>query len=286
MLNREAAANARKQLESAALEYNAQQGNVAGLATSLYNLRRDSSETLIGEVESYVNGLASTPKEFDRAFSDYKVEYRAFEGVVTEVDRQLHDAQVAGGAGAATGLAAGAATAMMAPTAAMAIATTFGTASTGTAIASLSGAAATNAALAWLGGGALAAGGGGMSAGSALLALAGPVGWGLAGVAVAGGGIFMWHKNRKIAEEAHGKRLTIEKGIRSLKIAAAEIDKLMWLTQTQVSGMKQLLGKLKQSTPTDYNQFSAQDKENLGALINHVRTLSSLLNKTILSNAK
>ncbi len=41
------------------------------------------------------------------------------------------------------------------PAAAMAIATTFGTASTGTAIAdTLFGAAATNAALAWLGGGA------------------------------------------------------------------------------------------------------------------------------------
>ncbi|MGW8444460.1 hypothetical protein ACWGXJ_26515 [Paenibacillus sp. S33] len=36
------------------------------------------------------------------------------------------------------------------PTVALAIATTFGTASTGTAIATLSGAAATNAALAWL----------------------------------------------------------------------------------------------------------------------------------------
>jgi len=53
----------------------------------------------------------------------------------------------------------------MAPTAAMWVATTFGTASTGTAISALSGAAAESAALAWLGGGTLAAGGGGMTAG-------------------------------------------------------------------------------------------------------------------------
>lgn len=61
------------------------------------------------------------------------------------------------------------------------VATTFGTASTGTAISALSGAAASNAAIAWLGGGALATGGGGMAAGQALLALAGPIGWGIAG---------------------------------------------------------------------------------------------------------
>ena len=69
----------------------------------------------------------------------------------------------------------------MAPTAAMWVATTFGTASTGTAISALSGAAATNAALAWLGGGALSAGGGGIVAGNALLAMAGPIGWTIAG---------------------------------------------------------------------------------------------------------
>ncbi len=67
---------------------------------------------------------------------------------------------------------AGAGIAVLGPTAAMAVATTFGTASTGTAIATLSGAAATNAALAWLGGGALAVGGGGMAAGKAFLAMA------------------------------------------------------------------------------------------------------------------
>lgn len=285
MLNREAVATARQQLEAAAKNYDARQAEVQGLATTLYDLRRESSELLIGDVEAYVNSLAATPKEFDRAFDEYKVEYHTFKGVVEKVDRQMHDATVAGSAGAGVGAAAGAATALMAPTAAMAIATTFGTASTGTAIASLSGAAATNAALAWLGGGALAVGGGGMSSGGALLALAGPIGWGLAGVAVAGGGLFMWHKNGQIAEEAHDRRLAIEKGIASLKIAAGEIEALHHLTLLQVIGMKALFSRLKQSAPTDYTQFSTQDKEAIGALINHVRTLSTLLNKTIFSKA-
>ncbi|WP_430226928.1 hypothetical protein [Paraburkholderia tropica] len=285
MLNREAASTARKQLEAAASEYDKHQSEVQALATALYNLRRESSELLIGAVETYVNSLASTPREFSRAFAEFNVEYRTFEGVVAEVDRQMHDINVTGGTATGVGVAAGASTALLAPSAAMAIATTFGTASTGTAIASLSGAAATNAALAWLGGGALAAGGGGMSAGGALLALAGPVGWTLAGAAVVGGGLFVWHSNGKVAEEAHAKRIPIEKGIASLKMAASEIGALKHLTLTHSIGMKSLLGKLKQSAPTDYNQFSAQNKEALGALINHVRSLSALLNKTILSNA-
>ena len=67
---------------------------------------------------------------------------------------------------------------------AMWIATTWGTAGTGTAISSLSGAAATNAAMAWLGGGTVASGGGGMAAGAALLGVgAGAV---MGGVIVAG----------------------------------------------------------------------------------------------------
>ena len=52
---------------------------------------------------------------------------------------------------------------------AIGIATSIGTASTGTAIASLSGAAAENAILAWFGGGSIAAGGGGVALGSAVL---------------------------------------------------------------------------------------------------------------------
>ncbi|QIN62588.1 hypothetical protein SBC1_26040 [Caballeronia sp. SBC1] len=286
MLNREAASTARNQLEAAAKEYDKRQGEVQALATALYNLRRDSSELLIGAVETYVNSLASTPKEFDRAFAEYKVEYHTFEGVIAEVDRQMHDINVTGGAATGVGVAAGASTALLAPTAAMAIATTFGTASTGTAIASLSGAAATNAALAWLGGGALAAGGGGMSAGGALLALAGPIGWTMAGAAVVGGGLFVWRANGKVATDAHERRIPIEKGIASLRIAAGEIDGLKHLTLIHTIGMKSLLGKLQQTAPADYGQFSTESKEALGALINHVRSLSALLNKTVLSNAQ
>ncbi|WP_430494738.1 hypothetical protein, partial [Burkholderia sp. BCCCDS18] len=100
-----------------------------------------------------------------------------------------------------------------------------------------------------------------------------------------GGGVFMWRANAKVAEEAHQRRIPIEKGIASLRMAAGEIDGLKTLTLTHSAGMKSLLAALKQTAPTDYCQFSAESKDALGALINHVRTLSALLNKTILAKA-
>ena len=57
------------------------------------------------------------------------------------------------------------------------------------------------------------------------------------------------------------------------------------LTQNHSAGMNSLLAQLRQTAPTDYAQFSAANKDALGALINHVRALSALLNKTILAKA-
>ncbi|MHA6897188.1 hypothetical protein ACQUJT_24400 [Ralstonia pseudosolanacearum] len=281
MLNRDAAAAARNRLKSAADSYNAHQKQVEELATDLHALRRSSSDALIGPIQSFVNNLAAVPKEFSRAFSEYRVELHTFDGVVAEVDTRLQDITVNGTAGVGAGVAAGATTALLAPSAALAIATTFGTASTGTAIASLSGAAATNAALAWLGGGAIAAGGGGMAGGGALLALAGPVGLALAGIAAAGGAAYVAHANNKVVEGANEKLRPIEAGICALKVAGQEILGLRDLTQTHVQGMKALFEQLQASVPTSYDLFSSEHKQMLAALINHVHSLTTLLNKTL-----
>ncbi len=130
----------------------------------------------------------------------------------------------AGGAGA--GLAAGASVAFMGPTAAMWVATTFGTASTGAAISTLSGAAATNAALAWLGGGAVSAGGAGIAGGNAFLAMTGPIGWTIAGATLLTS-IVLFTKNR--AKGAYkGSLLTrlqsLTTGINGLIFASDELS--------------------------------------------------------------
>ena len=168
-----------RMLQESVTEYNDAYTIMNDKGVQLY-IERCRSLDSISFVESLVNSIANRPKSFDAEFEEISVSRKKFTESRDFADRELQEARKAA-AGAGAGLAAGASVAFMAPTAAMWVATTFGTASTGAAISTLSGAAATNAALAWLGGGALAAGGGGMTAGSALLALAGPVGWSIAG---------------------------------------------------------------------------------------------------------
>jgi len=226
--------------------------------------------------------MAATPKEFEKAFSQYKLEVAAFDGVVARIDQDVKEATVKSSAGAGAGIAAGTATALLGPSAAMAVATTFGTASTGTAISTLTGAAATKAALAWLGGGALAAGGGGMSAGTALLGLAGPVGWALAGTAVVGGAAYMRYANHRATNDAEKQCLAFEAEIRSMDATAKAVEQLSELTMTHVTGLYRLLTRLRdQDELRDFNDATDEQQNMLMAIINHVATLGKLLNKTV-----
>ena len=100
---------------------------------------------------------------------------------------------------------------------AIGIATSIGTASTGTAIASLSGAAAENAILAWFGGGSLAAGGGGMALGS--LVLSGIV----AGPAIFFAGLSLSSAGEKALTQAKEFESNVRTEIKKMSILRKEI---------------------------------------------------------------
>lgn len=236
---------------------------------------------MIGQVEAYINTLANTPKEFDKSFAAYKAEFKTFTETIRKLEIEAADIDFKAGSSAAAGVAAGVGTAALGPSALMAVATTFGTASTGAAISTLGGAAATNAALAWLGGGAVMAGGSGMAGGSALVAMTGPIGWAIGGAALVGSGLFARSKNRKVAEEANAHRKVIDTHNAQIKAAAHEVNKLLDLTKQHVSGVETLLRTLTSSAPADYCLFETAHKEQLGALINHIRSLSELLNMKV-----
>lgn len=268
-------------LERSHKRYEKRAEEVSEQSIALMTLRRESSEKLITHVESYINSLANTPKELDRSFAQYQASFSSFNSIITKLRREALTADIQTGSSAGASVAAGVGVAALAPTAAMAVATTFGAASTGTAISALSGAAATNAALAWLGGGALAAGGGGMVAGKGLLALAGPVGWAVGGVLLAGTGVFSYRKNKRIGEEAMGKRKEVEVFDTALKAALVEIKKLIHLTETHIQGIEELLRRLLAIREKDYTLFNAHQKEQVGSLVNHINSLSALLNKKV-----
>jgi hypothetical protein len=250
-------------------------------AGELFNLRQKSGVDVIQPVQDYINQLANSPKEFDKSFSAYKVEFKEFNDLIDEFNADAVNTDFKTGGTTAAGVVAGAGVAALMPSVAMAIATTFGTASTGTAIASLSGIAATNAALAWLGGGALAAGGAGMAGGTAFLALAGPIGVGIGAVSLIGGGLYASSKNKKIVQEANCKREEIETANAMLNAAKLEISEISTLTVKHRNGVQKLIEELKDSTHKDYSVFSDEAKQKLGALINHINALSALLNRKV-----
>lgn len=270
-------------LEYTYKRYEVRAEEVGRLSINLMELRQKSSIQLIEEVELFINNLANTPKELDRTFNSYQASFKTFSEVIDVLRKKAVDADIQTGTGAGASILAGAGVAAFMPTAAMAVATTFGVASTGTAISALSGAAATNAALAWLGGGALAAGGGGMASGTALLTMAGPIGWAVGAFMLASTGVYSYSKNKKIAEEAIEKRKNIEKLDRSLQIASTDIKELIKLTNLHLTGIKDLLVQLKQIPVNDYSQFTLAQKELVGSLINHMSSLAVLLNKKVSS---
>lgn len=281
MLNGGFKKEALKDLEKTHKRYEQSAEKVGKDSIKLMTLRSESSVKLITEVESYINSLANTPKELDKSFTEYKASFRSFNIIISKLESESRTADIQTGTGAGGSIAAGLGVAAFAPTAAMGLATTFGVASTGTAISALSGAAATNAALAWIGGGALAAGGGGMAAGNALLAMAGPIGWAVGGILLTGTGIFSYRKNKRIGEEAIAKRKELETYDAALNAALLEIKVLINLTEQHVKGVRDLLAKLFSNPVQDYSRFTSEQKQQVGSLVNHISSLSELLNKKV-----
>lgn len=270
-----------ERLKSANDHYQASTEEVKDKAEKLYKLRKKSAKRVIAEAEAYINELANSPKEFKKSVRRLTLSFQRFEEVCQEIMAEADMVDTVSTSTAGAGAVAGVGVAALGPGAAMAIATTFGTASTGTAISALGGAAATNAALAWLGGGAMVAGGGGMAAGNALLALAGPVGIGIGGAALLGAGVWARHKNKKIAEEATDQAKEIKKSARALDSSLCEIKELHSLTNRHSSGAFGQLKHLRRSAPKNYRSFTSEQKAEIGALINNIRSLAELLVQNI-----
>lgn len=281
MLNGNLKREAIAKLEAANKEYQVIAADVTKRAAELYETRKETAEQIIQACEKYINTLANSPKEFNKSVSEFKVEFTKFSQIIQQINTEADKAAKVSGSMAGSGAVAGVGVAAFAPSAAIAIATTFGTASTGTAISALSGAAATNAALAWLGGGAVVAGGGGMAAGNALLAMAGPVGWTIGGTALVGSALWTRHKNEEIAQKANQETAKIKSKTADLKVAKEEISKLLKLTKAHADGVNTRLNFLKQEAPKNYLEFSHDHKIELATLINNIQALSQLLNKKL-----
>jgi len=282
MLNFETRREAVERLRVAVASYNDLAQEVMDEAQRLHDLRRATSDELIVAVEQYINALANSPKEFEKSVSEYNVAIHSFNSIVSSLEAEIVAATIHGGVGAGASIGIGAATMATAPAAAMGIATTFGTASTGTAISALSGAAQASAATAWLGGGALSAGGGGVAVGARVIAvLGGPVGWGVGAVALVATAVWTNHRNAEIAERAMDDASSVTARIHALRTAKSEVSKLASLTSEHASGARDQLQWLQTNAPGNYRRFSEDAKMRLGALVNNIQSMTKLLNTQV-----
>ncbi|ASQ49242.1 hypothetical protein BCB68_10130 [Leptotrichia sp. oral taxon 498] len=278
MFNSELKEKAKKVLEEVYGDYKRTLANTINHSESLYEKKLHAVE-ILKNFSSYIQKLSNKPIEFETSLGKIEMNIKKFDNKIEEVKKEINQAEVVPTAMVGAGALAGAGVAAFAPTAAMAIATTFGTASTGTAIASLSGAAATNAALAWLGGGALAAGGGGIVGGETLLALTGPIGWAIGGSALLGAGLILNNKNKEAADKIEEQILEIKKEM--MKIMKLDIKVLM-----SEKEIKEISDNIENGFElikynNDYNQFSIENKERLATLINISESLSTKIGEFV-----
>lgn len=261
--------------ELAIIDYNQTYTDLESEGIELYQSRLRSID-LLDLVTDLVNSIANTPKSFVEDIEEVSHRKRSFKESEAFAREELDSARKSA-ASAGAGVVAGMAVASIAPSAAMWVATTFGTASTGAAISTLSGAAATNAAMAWLGGGALAAGGGGMAAGSAFLAMAGPIGWGVAGATLLTSIALFVKKQHEIAKEKHEELLSVKRNTEALRETSAAIEALRTKTDALREGLPMSFLSSCRLHGADYLSISDDEKLALGSLVNNAKSLGGLI---------
>jgi hypothetical protein len=261
-------------------------------AASLYKARKQSVR-IIQNVDATVRSIQNCPAFIvagsERAMNTVSRFTNAWDLELTGLNGNPQDSQykskvisVLGPAG----VVVGSATAAFGPSTLMAIATTFGTASTGTAIASLSGAAASNAALAWLGGGALAAGGAGAAGGALILGMLGPIGIGVAGLSIIGSSLVYRSKNDKQIKKTEAGINEYQRAIRQLDSMRSSYSRVRFhleeLLSETLAMNRVFLPKSLSVFKERHDYFSSTfPKEKLISIVSMTKLLAKMTNEEI-----
>lgn len=267
------------QLHDAVNKYNAEYAEFEGYGSSILR-QRERSVDVLNNVEILINSIANHPKSFDVDLQDIQLDKKKFKDVCDYAVDELTAAKKSA-LSAGAGLSCGVAVASLAPSAAMWVATTFGTASTGTAISALSGAAATSAKLAWLGGGALAAGGGGMAAGNAFLALAGPVGWSISGATLLASVVLFANKKMKLGKEKKEEIEAVLRNVESIKEINYTVKQLLDKTAKLREMLNSQYGQCMPCYGKNFLELSENQQMLLGTLVNNAKSLAATLSENV-----
>lgn len=265
--------------------YNVSYEEMRNACDTLYRIRERALGG-IAEVELLINSIANTPKEFDKQLGEIKQQVLKFHQT-KEYAEDAYKGALKSGVSILSGVAAGGAIATAAPSVAMSIATTFGTASTGRAISTLSGAAAQKAALAWIGrttGGIATKGvvtGAGMASGQAFLALAGPIGWGVTAASTAVSLISFSSKNKKVSREAIDEAKKIMEAREALRETTERISQLSKKTDLLLADVFKQVRTAEEYKNMDYLSLDEETQLLMGTLVNNTLSLAVLLNQVV-----
>lgn len=271
-----------EELEKAVAVYNKEYNTLSDTGIALFYQRKKTID-LIDNVEFLINSIANHPKEFDKKIKEIKVIKNNFKQICDFIKKELEQVQKSAFT-AGVGVTGGLAVTSLAPSAAMWVATTFGTASTGTAISALSGAAANSAALAWLGGGSIAAGGAGVTGGQALLALAGPIGWSIAGATLLTSIILLSNNKRKIDKEKKDEIEKIKTNTGKIVEQSNSIKILLEENNALYVNIVKNYQKALYIFNMDYTIMKEEDKFLLGSIVNETKAIAKSIEKGIVED--
>ena len=271
-----------EELEKAVAVYNKEYNTLSDTGIALFYQRKKTID-LIDNVEFLINSIANHPKEFDKKIKEIKVIKNNFKQICDFTKKELEQVQKSAFT-AGVGVTGGLAVTSLAPSAAMWVATTFGTASTGTAISALSGAAANSAALAWLGGGSIAAGGAGVTGGQALLALAGPIGWSIAGATLLTSIILLSNNKRKIDKEKKDEIEKIKTNTKKIVEQSNSIKILLEENNALYVNIVKNYQKALYIFNMDYTIMKEEDKFLLGSIVNETKAIAKSIEKGIVED--
>lgn len=271
-----------EELEKAVAVYNKEYNTLSDTGIALFYQRKKTID-LIDNIEFLINSIANHPKEFDKKIKEIKVIKNNFKQICDFTKKELEQVQKSAFT-AGVGVTGGIAVTSLAPSAAMWVATTFGTASTGTAISALSGAAANSAALAWLGGGSIAAGGAGVTGGQALLALAGPIGWSIAGATLLTSIILLSNNKRKIDKEKKDEIEKIKTNTGKIVEQSNSIKILLEENNALYVNIVKNYQKALYIFNMDYTIMKEEDKFLLGSIVNETKAIAKSIEKGIVED--
>lgn len=271
-----------EELEKAVAVYNKEYNTLSDTGIALFYQRKKTID-LIDNVEFLINSIANHPKEFDKKIKEIKVIKNNFKQICDFTKKELEQVQKSAFT-AGVGVTGGLAVTSLAPSAAMWVATTFGTASTGTAISALSGAAANSAALAWLGGGSIAAGGAGVTGGQTLLALAGPIGWSIAGATLLTSIILLSNNKRKIDKEKKDEIEKIKTNTGKIVEQSNSIKILLEENNALYVNIVKNYQKALYIFNMDYTIMKEEDKFLLGSIVNETKAIAKSIEKGIVED--